>query len=49
MWWNDGAAALESTTSTGYDVVVFDRDPPDVTDWLQATGFDLLAPGAERP
>ncbi|HEY4747356.1 MAG TPA: response regulator, partial [Steroidobacteraceae bacterium] len=24
----DGAAALESTTSTGYDVVVLDRDLP---------------------
>jgi DNA-binding response OmpR family regulator len=26
----DGAAALESTTSTGYDVVVLDRDLPAV-------------------
>src|ERR1700684_800246 len=26
----DGAAALESTTSTGYDVVVLDRDLPEV-------------------
>jgi hypothetical protein len=24
----DGAAALQSTTSTGYDVVVLDRDLP---------------------
>jgi DNA-binding response OmpR family regulator len=26
----DGAAAMESTTSTGYDVVVLDRDLPAV-------------------
>jgi DNA-binding response OmpR family regulator len=37
------------TTSTGYDVVAFDRDLPDVADWLQANGFDLLPPEAERP
>jgi DNA-binding response OmpR family regulator len=49
MWCNDGAAGVESTTSTGYDVVVFDRDLPEVADWLQANGFDLLPPQAERP
>jgi hypothetical protein len=49
MWCSDGAAALESTTSTGYDVVVFDRDLADVADWLQAHGFDLLPAEAERP
>jgi hypothetical protein len=49
MWCNDGAAALESTTSTGYDVVVVDRDLADVDDWLQANGLDLLPPQAERP
>ena len=39
----DGAAALESTTDTDYDVLVLDRDLPAGPYGLQATGPGALA------